>query len=220
MSNHKTTRSKHDRTGQDIAEALNRGLEREAAYNKGWTTASDITRALIDATDFAAKKHRGQKRKDAYGTPYINHPIKVVQLLSTVGGIRYGEGLIAGMLHDTIEDTGATAEEIEARFGKIVADIVMEVSDDKTLHKAERKRLKIETAARLSRAAKTVTLADKIANVTDLAYRPPVGWDNKRCQTYVDWASAVVDECADANSWLAAEFRLRAAEARAAQNPH
>jgi hypothetical protein len=96
----------------------------------------------------------------------------------------------------------------------------MEVSDDKTLHKAERKRLKIENAGKLSRAAKTVTLADKIANVTDLTYRPPVDWDNKRCQTYVDWASAVVDECADANSWLAAEFRLRAAEARAAQNPH
>jgi (p)ppGpp synthase/HD superfamily hydrolase len=179
MSNHKKTRSKQDRTGQDFAEALNRGLEQEAAYNKGWTEASEITRALIDATAFAANKHRGQKRKDAYSTPYI-----------------------------------------EARFGKHVADIVMEVSDDKTLHKAERKRLKIENAGKLSRAAKTVTLADKIANVTDLTYRPPVDWDNKRCQTYVDWASAVVDECADANSWLAAEFRLRAAEARAAQNPH
>ena len=155
--------------------------------------------ALIEATLFAARKHRGQKRKDAEGTPYINHPIHVVHLLANVGGITDIETLQAGMLHDTVEDTDATAEEIEALFGRTVRDLVMEVTDDKSLEKAERKRLQIEKAPNLSPRAKLIKLADKIANLSDMIVSPPVGWSLERLRQYVAWSDQVVAGCRGTN---------------------
>jgi guanosine-3',5'-bis(diphosphate) 3'-pyrophosphohydrolase len=102
--------------------------------------------ALMEAMLFAADKHRGQKRKDAQGTPYINHPIMVVNLMASIGGITDIEALQAGMLHDTVEDTETSPEEIETRFGYAVRSLVMEVTDDKKLEKQERKWRQIEKA--------------------------------------------------------------------------
>jgi guanosine-3',5'-bis(diphosphate) 3'-pyrophosphohydrolase len=119
--------------------------------------------ALMEAMLFAADKHRGQKRKDAQGTPYINHPIMVVNLMASIGGITDIEALQAGMLHDTVEDTETSPEEIETRFGYAVRSLVMEVTDDKKLEKQERKWRQIEKAPGLSPRAKTIKLADKIA---------------------------------------------------------
>ena len=101
--------------------------------------------------------------------------------------------LIAALLHDTVEDTKTTLAEIEQAFGPAVAGIVGEVTDDKSLPKAERKRLQIQHAAQLSAPAKLVKLADKICNLRDLDSSPPVGWSLERRREYFDWAKKVVD---------------------------
>src|SRR3954465_11479885 len=120
---------------------------------------------LLAALHFAADKHRDQRRKDAEASPYINHPIEVAELLTRVGGVRDLVALQAAILHDTIEDTHTTPEELEGRFGARGRKVVEEVTDEKTLPKVDRKRLQIEHAPHLSPEARLVKLADKIANV-------------------------------------------------------
>ncbi|XP_043934215.1 guanosine-3',5'-bis(diphosphate) 3'-pyrophosphohydrolase MESH1 [Protopterus annectens] len=147
---------------------------------------------LLEALDFAAKKHRCQKRKDPEGTPYINHPIGVAKILSHEAGITDITVLQAAVLHDTVEDTNATFSEIEEKFGVLVRQIVEEVTDDKSLPKLQRKQLQIEHAPHCSHQAKLVKLADKLYNLRDLKRSTPVGWTEKRVQEYFVWASQVV----------------------------
>ena len=153
----------------------------------------DFMNRLIAAMAFAAYKHRDQRRKDAAASPYINHPINLADVLANEGGIDDERVLIAAILHDTIEDTETTEQELVREFGTEVASIVREVSDDTTLPPDERKRLQVEHAASLSRRAKLVKLADKIANIRDVASNPPADWQLERRQRYFDWAKAVVD---------------------------
>ena len=148
---------------------------------------------LFRALAFAAHKHRDQRRKDAQASPYINHPIALAQVLTGEGGVTDIEVLAAALLHDTIEDTATTGEELEREFGGRIAAIVAEVTDDTGLPKAERKRLQIEHAARLSDGAKLVKLADKICNLRDVAERPPAKWDMQRRREYFEWAKRVID---------------------------
>ena len=162
--------------------------------------------SLIQAVDFAAGKHRDQRRKDAQGTPYINHPIRVAALLADVGGINDIATLQAALLHDTIEDTDTTTEELQALFGPEVRALVQEVTDDKSLPESERKRLQIEHAAQLSPKARHIKLADKIANVTDLTWSIPVSWPVERKVAYLNWAEQVVAGCRGGNAWLDTKF--------------
>jgi guanosine-3',5'-bis(diphosphate) 3'-pyrophosphohydrolase len=171
--------------------------------------------ALTEATMFAADRHRGQKRKDARQTPYINHPIMVVNLMASIGMITDVEALQAGVLHDTVEDTDTSPEEIETRFGYAVRSLVMEVTDDKKLEKQERKRIQIEKAPRLSPRAKVIKLADKIANLTDLIVSPPVHWPLERRQQYVAWSNRVIAGCRGHNSKLEQLYDARVMEAHA-----
>lgn len=149
---------------------------------------------LIRAVAFAADKHRDQRRKDIKASPYINHPIALAHVLANEAGIEDESVLVAALLHDTLEDTKTTRDELVAAFGERIGAIVSEVSDDKSLPQAERKRLQIEHASSVSREAKLVKLADKISNLRDVAIAPPNGWSTERCQAYFDWAKAVVDE--------------------------
>jgi guanosine-3',5'-bis(diphosphate) 3'-pyrophosphohydrolase len=148
---------------------------------------------LIDALAFAALKHRDQRRKDPEASPYINHPIALARVLSVEAGLDDAELLAAAILHDTLEDTQTRFEELHERFGHSIATVVREVSDDKSLPKAERKRLQIEHAAHLSRLARLVKLADKICNIRDVASNPPRNWPLQRRREYFDWAKAVID---------------------------
>lgn len=148
---------------------------------------------LLSALAFAAQKHRDQRRKDLVASPYINHPIALANVLANETGIDDERVLIAAILHDTIEDTETTAQELIREFGQEIAEIVLEVSDDKTLSAAERKRLQVEHAGTISRRAKLVKLADKICNLRDIASSPPADWSLERKQAYFDWAKAVVD---------------------------
>lgn len=147
----------------------------------------------ISAIAFAADKHRDQRRKDANASPYINHPIALANVLANEAGIDDERVLIAAVLHDTIEDTETTEQELVRLFGQEITAIVLEVTDDKALPKAERKRLQIENAPDISRRAKLVKLADKICNLRDVATDQPVGWSSERKREYFDWAKAVVD---------------------------
>ncbi|XP_058667712.1 guanosine-3',5'-bis(diphosphate) 3'-pyrophosphohydrolase MESH1 [Ammospiza caudacuta] len=147
---------------------------------------------LLEAVDFAARKHKDQRRKDPEGTPYINHPIAVARILAHEAGVTDMVVLQAALLHDTVEDTDTTFSEIEERFGAEVRRVVEEVTDDKRLPKMERKRLQIERAAACSRRAKLVKLADKLHNLRDLNRCTPQGWSEERVQEYFRWAARVV----------------------------
>jgi guanosine-3',5'-bis(diphosphate) 3'-pyrophosphohydrolase len=149
---------------------------------------------LIKALAFSARKHRDQRRKDVEASPYINHPIALADLLVNEGHVTDIEVICGALLHDTLEDTDTTLDELLAEFGPAVTAIVAEVTDDKHLPPAERKRLQILDAPRISDKAKLVKLADKIANLRDMADSPPVGWPLERRQAYFDWAKAVVDK--------------------------
>ncbi|MGC2030881.1 MAG: HD domain-containing protein [Steroidobacteraceae bacterium] len=149
---------------------------------------------ILAASAFAAHKHRDQRRKGADASPYINHPIAVANVLANEGGITDDTVLAAALLHDTIEDTDTTVEELRAQFGPDVAAIVVEVTDDKSLPKQDRKRLQIEHAATLSDQAKLVKLADQICNLRDMSQAPPIDWSLERKQEYFVWAKQVVDQ--------------------------
>jgi guanosine-3',5'-bis(diphosphate) 3'-pyrophosphohydrolase len=148
---------------------------------------------VLDALEFAAHKHRDQRRKNLEASPYINHPIALANLLWQEGGVKRPAVIAAALLHDTIEDTDTTREELRKRFGKTITDLVIEVTDDKSLDKATRKRLQIRHAPNLSRGAKLVKLADKICNLRDMAASPPRTWPISRQREYFDWARKVVD---------------------------
>ncbi len=130
---------------------------------------------LLRALSFASVKHRNQRRKDAESSPYINHPIAVASVLSTECGVADEQLLVAAILHDTVEDTETTFEEIKEHFGVSVMHLVRELTDDKTLPKEERKRLQIEHARSASPAAKQLKIADKICNIRDISANPPKG---------------------------------------------
>ncbi len=148
---------------------------------------------LIDAIAFAAHKHRGQRRKDAEQSAYINHPIALVRVLLVEARVTDEKTLLGAVLHDTLEDTDTTLDELRERFGRKVAELVAEVSDDKSLLAEERKALQIEHAPHLSKRAKLVKLADKICNLRDVVTNPPHDWPLARRCKYFDWARAVVD---------------------------
>lgn len=142
---------------------------------------------IIRALEFSAFKHRNQRRKGKEKIPYINHLIEVLNILWRIGHIRYIPILIAVILHDIIEDTDTKPEEISSIFGKEVLNLVLEVTDDKSLPKEERKRLQIENAPNKSTGAKLIKIADKISNVSSWP-----DWPKQRFVEYLDWTEKVM----------------------------
>jgi guanosine-3',5'-bis(diphosphate) 3'-pyrophosphohydrolase len=163
------------------------------------------TTLLLRALHFSAEKHRTQRRKDAEASPYINHPIAVARTLA--------------VLHDTIEDTETTPEELEALFGAEVRALVEEVTDDKSLPKHERKSRQIEHAPGASTRAKQIKIADKICNVRDVTHNPPSKWSHERKREYLDWTSEVVRGCRGCNAAIERRYDEVLAEARAILGP-
>jgi guanosine-3',5'-bis(diphosphate) 3'-pyrophosphohydrolase len=167
---------------------------------------------LIRAIEFAARKHRMQRRKDHDASPYINHPIALMSVLCVEAGVHDVCVLAAAALHDTVEDTETTLAEIEAEFGSQIAGVVAEMTDDKALPKAERKRLQIERASHKSLEAAFVKLADKICNLRDMASSPPANWNIDRRREYFEWAKAVVDRLPCVNAQLRMLFEAEYAK--------
>lgn len=161
---------------------------------------------LLAALAFAAERHRDQRRKGMEASPYINHPIAVARLLQGVGGVDDARVLAAALLHDTVEDTRTSFEELEDAFGPAVAEIVREVTDDTSLPREARKAEQVRHAPHLSRGARLVKLADKVINLGDVLQAPPAGWSAARKAEYFDWAREVVDHLRGANAALEARF--------------
>jgi len=162
---------------------------------------------ILKAAHFAAEKHRDQRRKDKNVSPYIIHPISVALAITQIGGVDDPETLAAALLHDTLEDTDTKPEELEAEFGKKVCEYVLDVSDDKTLPKDERKSRQIEHAKKISKGAALIKLGDKISNVTDIIYNPPSKWDINRRRAYLDWAEEVISNCSQVNEKMENKFQ-------------
>ena len=175
----------------------------------------DTIPALLKALQFAAIKHRDQRRKDREASPYINHPIEVAELLARIGAVDDLVVLQSAILHDTIEDTDTTVAELENEFGNAVAAVVLEVTDDKSLPKQERKRLQIEHAPHVSHRAQLVKLADKISNVCAIVQNPPADWPLQRRLDYLDWSERVVAGLRGCNAALEQYFDICLREARA-----
>jgi len=161
---------------------------------------------IMRTLSFAATKHRDQRRKNIEASPYINHSIALAAILANEVGITDPDVICAALLHDTIEDTKTTPEELSEHFGARIASIVVEVTDDKTLHKVLRKQHQIDHASSLSGEARLVKLADKIANLRDVAASPPADWSIERKQEYFDWAGKVIDKIRGTHVALEALF--------------
>lgn len=169
---------------------------------------------LFGALAYAARRHSGQRRKDAEKTPYINHPLQVASALAVEAGVTDLVTLMAAVLHDTVEDTGATLDELEALFGPEVAVVVGEVTDDKSLPKEKRKQLQIEHAPHLSKRAKRLKIADKLCNVRDVSLHQPADWPRERRAGYLDWTEKVVAGCRGVDEALEGLYDRELAEAR------
>ena len=171
---------------------------------------------VANAADFAARRHMGQTRKGAAAEPYVNHLAEVASLLASSLEEPDAYLVAAGWLHDTIEDTVTTRDELVSMFGGVVANIVLEVTDDKSLPKAERKRLQVINTPHKSESARMLKLADKISNLRSIAASPPTDWEHRRCSEYVNWAESVAASCKGLNAQLDAAFDEAAAAARRA----
>jgi (p)ppGpp synthase/HD superfamily hydrolase len=170
----------------------------------------------VAAAEFAAKRHVNQKRKGAQAEPYFNHLAEVAGLIAAATDGTDPALVAAGYLHDTLEDTPTEYEELLSVFGEDVAALVSAVTDDKSLPKAERKRLQIVHAAEATPRARLLKIAAKISNLRSFAASPPADWDSGRALEYVDWAEKVVARCRGLNSGLEAQFDAAAADARRA----
>ncbi len=155
---------------------------------------------IIRAAVYAADKHKYQRRKGFNQIPYINHPLKVAFLLEECG--ENDEALLlAAILHDVVEDTDATFEDLRKEFGEDVSRLVEEVTDDKELPYAVRKELQVKAAPKLSELAKKLKIADKICNMRDIIYYP-LDWSTERKISYLNWAQDVVAGCRGQNTML------------------
>ena len=161
---------------------------------------------ITKAYHFTALKHVNQRRKGVAAEPYINHLTEVAELVAVATRGNDIDLVMAAVLHDTIEDTATTVEELAAAFGLRVAELVAEVTDDKSLPKLERKRLQIEHAALASPRAKMIKIADKVSNLRALGSSPPAGWSRARIEECMAWAIQVVAGCRGVNFWLESEF--------------
>lgn len=164
------------------------------------------TAAIVRAAQFAAEKHKNQRRKDLDASPYINHPLALASVLAVEGGVESPEVICAALLHDTIEDTETTADELTAIFGDKVTGIVLEVTDDKSLNKDVRKEEQVRHAPHISREAKLVKLADKICNLRDILASPPADWSAERKRAYFEWAARVVAGLRGVHAGLESKF--------------
>jgi (p)ppGpp synthase/HD superfamily hydrolase len=162
--------------------------------------------SVMRAADAAARWHVHQRRKGSAQEPYIGHLLEVASLVTQATDGSDTDVVIAALLHDAIEDQGVTPGTIAGEFSKHVADIVMEVTDDKSLPKAERKHLQITNAPRKSREAKLIKLADKTSNVRAVANSPAADWSDERRREYIEWAKAVVAGLRGASPWLEQQF--------------
>ncbi|HZF07724.1 MAG TPA: HD domain-containing protein [Thermoanaerobaculia bacterium] len=169
------------------------------------------TANLLRALEFASERHSQQRRKGPSGVPYVNHPIEVASLLAGLAEVEDADILIAAVLHDVLEDTETTPEEVAARFGERVLHLVGELSDDKSQPLAVRRQLVLEHLESAEVAVKLIKLADLCSNIQSV----PVDWTNERLREYLDWSARAAALCHGASPALDRLYDERASRARA-----
>jgi len=172
-------------------------------------------RLVSEAAELAARRHAGQQRKGCDEEPYINHLAEVANLLAAACNGEDAELVAAGWLHDTIEDTDTTHDELAQRFGPRVAGLVEEVTDDMTLPKSERRKVQILAAPGKSDGAKQIKIADKISNIRARIFFEPDFEQQLELMEYLGWAEQVVAGCRRVNAVLDVLFDETVASARA-----
>lgn len=175
---------------------------------------SDV-RLISEAAELAAHRHNGMARKGRGNEPYINHLAEVANLLAAATDGADAELVAAGWLHDSIEDTDTTREELARMFSERVASLVAECSDDMSLPKAERRRLQVLEAPKKSLSAKLIKIADKISNIGARIHSDPTTEERDDLADYSGWAEQVVAGCRGANAWLDEKFDDAVKAARA-----
>ncbi len=171
-------------------------------------------RMVSEAAELAARRHNGMARKGRGSEPYINHLAEVANLLSSATDGADAELVAAGWLHDTIEDTETTREELAQTFSERVASLVVECTDDMRLPKAERRRRQVTDAPHKSPGAKLIKIADKISNIGARVHSDPTQDERDDLIDYTDWAEQVVTGCRGGNAWLDTKFDQTIAMAR------
>jgi guanosine-3',5'-bis(diphosphate) 3'-pyrophosphohydrolase len=163
-------------------------------------------RLISEAAELAARRHNGMARKGRGNEPYINHLAEVANLLSAATDGADAELVAAGWLHDTIEDTETTREELAQKFSERVAALVVECTDDMSLPKAERRRLQVVNASHKSPSARLIKIADKISNIGARILPDPSAEERADLVDYTNWAEQVVTGCRGGNAWLDTKF--------------
>lgn len=161
---------------------------------------------ILKAVRYTAKKHQTQTRANAKKTPYLIHLLAVADQVMRIGQCYEESVIIAALLHDSIENTDITYEEIEKVFGLKVASYVKELTEDPKLPLKERKKLQIVHAFHQSKEVALVKMSDKLHNLNTLMTDPPEGWTEKRIDDYFLWAQAVVDNLPASNNPLKEEL--------------
>lgn len=173
----------------------------QKSVEKKLLTEADVSK-ILQAVSFAAEKHQSQFRKNSKKTPYVIHPIGVADNIVSVGKVYEADVIIAALLHDVMDGTNATYEEISAYFGDKVAEYVQEVTGDLTLSDKEQKIQQIIDAPNQSAGATAIRLSDKLHNLSTLMKDPSEGWTQDRLDGYFQWVLAVVDQLPDSNDSL------------------
>jgi (p)ppGpp synthase/HD superfamily hydrolase len=163
-------------------------------------------RLISEAADLAARRHNGMARKGRGNEPYINHLAEVARLLALVTDGADAELVAAGWLHDTVEDTETTRDELAQKFGERVAALVVEVTDDMSLPKAQRQQKQVEDAPHKSPGAKLIKIADKISNIRARIVPDPSRDERNDLAAYTIWAEKVVAGCRGVSAKLDAKF--------------
>ncbi|MBR0736394.1 HD domain-containing protein [Bradyrhizobium liaoningense] len=172
-------------------------------------------RLISEAAELAARRHNGMARKGRGNEPYINHLAEVANLLAAATDGADAELVAAGWLHDVIEDTDMTRDELVEKFSGRVASLVVECTDDMSLPKAERRQKQIEDAPKKSADAKLIKIADKISNTGARIQTDPTAEERDDLADYVRWATQVVAGCRGGNAWLDEKFDDAVKAARA-----
>ncbi|MFN4140287.1 HD domain-containing protein [Aestuariivirga sp.] len=170
---------------------------------------------VSQAYAFAAERHTSQRRKGVREEPYVNHLLEVAALVAAATDGSDLNLIAAAVLHDTIEDTDTTRTELEGTFNRDIAELVAEVTDDKSLPKQRRKDLQVLNTPKKSSRAKMIKIADKISNIRSLVNSPPGNWPPERKKDYLDWARRVVEGARGINAWLDDVFDEAARELEA-----
>ena len=171
-------------------------------------------RLVSEAAELAAHRHNGMARKGRGSEPYINHLAEVANLLAAATDGADAELVAAGWLHDSIEDTATTRNELAQKFSERVASLVVECTDDMSLHKSERRRLQVLNAPHKSSGAKLIKIADKISNICARILPNPNAEERDDLVDYTNWAERVVAGCRGGNAWLDKTFDDAVAKAR------